>query len=95
MIIEALGSVVLGLAVAFAATKRLPERLPDRRLVLVTGPVAALVGGLVSRAVLGPGQLPLTLFVAAVVSVAILSLLIGEHTRPTGVRTEVAGPPHA
>ncbi|NSC23747.1 hypothetical protein FM076_22350 [Streptomyces albus subsp. chlorinus] len=78
MIWEALGSASLGLALALAATRRFPERLPDRRLVLSTGPVAALVGGLISHIVLGPGHAPANLCVSLGVSAALLSLLLRD-----------------
>ena len=96
MIWEAIGAMVLGLAIAYAATRRLPERLPSRALVLTTGPVAALLGGLICRVVIGPGHAPVTLTVAAGVSVAILSLLLGEGVRPRGLRApEIVSPPRA
>ncbi|SCK32032.1 hypothetical protein [Streptomyces sp. WMMB 322] len=82
MIWEALGAMAVGLAIAYAATRQLPERLPDRSLVLATGPAAALLGGLICHIVLGGGHPLVTLTVAALVSVAILSLLLGESARP-------------
>ncbi|PGH52374.1 hypothetical protein, partial [Streptomyces sp. Ru87] len=51
MLLEALGSVLIGLAVAFAGMRRFPERLPARPLVLATGPVAVVRRG----AAQGPG----------------------------------------
>jgi hypothetical protein len=82
MIWEALGATALGLAIAYAAVRRLPERLPSRSLVLATGPVAALLGGLICHIVLDGGHVLVTLAVAAAVSVAILSLLLVENVRP-------------
>jgi hypothetical protein len=79
MIWEALGSAAIGLVLAHGATRRFPGRLPDRRLVLATGPVAALVGGLISRIVLGPGSAPLTLACALGVCAALLSLLLKDE----------------
>jgi ABC-type proline/glycine betaine transport system permease subunit len=94
MIWEALGATALGLLIAHAATRQLHRRLPDRALVLVTGPSAALLGGLICRIVLGEGYALVTLAVAAVVSVAILSLLIGDNVRsPHGLRPKVVSPP--
>ncbi|UNS98818.1 hypothetical protein MMF93_21870 [Streptomyces tubbatahanensis] len=78
MIWEALGSASLGLALALIASRRFPERLPDRRLVLATGPVAALVGGLISHTVFGAGHVPVALCVALGVSAALLSLLLRD-----------------
>lgn len=79
MFLEALGSAVLGLALAYAADRRYAKRLPDRRLVLATGPVAALVGGLIGRSVLGSGHVLLTLVCALGVSAALLSLLLRDE----------------
>lgn len=79
---EAIAFAALGLAAAYAATRLLPQRLPSRVLVLATGPVAALVGGLIARAVLGGGHAALTLPAAILVSAALLSLLV----RPPGPR---------
>ncbi|MGW7515715.1 hypothetical protein ACWGJ2_08975 [Streptomyces sp. NPDC054796] len=95
MIWEVLGAAALGLALAYAATKRLPARLPNRPLVLATGPGAAVLGGLISRIVLGPGHAPATLAVAVGVSVAILSLLYSENVRPSGLGPRVPSPPRA
>ncbi|MGH3311579.1 MAG: hypothetical protein ACRDP3_13510 [Streptomyces sp.] len=95
MIWEALGATILGLAIAYAATRRLPGRLPNRPLVLATGPAAALLGGLICRVVLGAGNAPVTLTVAAAVSVAILSLLLGENVRPQGLSAGLVSPPRA
>lgn len=96
MIWEALGAVALGLAIAYAATRQLPERLPDRSLVLATGPAAALLGGLICHIVLDGGYPLVTLTVAALVSVAMLSLLLGDNVRPKqGLGPKVPSPPHA
>jgi peptidoglycan/LPS O-acetylase OafA/YrhL len=82
MIWEALGSALIGLAVAYVGSRRLPERLPSPRLVLATGAVASLAGGLLTHTVLGDGH-PLTTLVGALaVGVALLSLLV----RPSGPR---------
>jgi uncharacterized membrane-anchored protein len=80
MILEAVGSVLLGLALAWAAAHRLSDRLPARRTVLVTGPVGALFGAFLTHSALGPGHVPATLFGAVVVAVVLLSLLL----RPAG-----------
>ncbi len=79
---EALGSVLLGLALAWAALLRMPDRLPPRRTVLVTGVLGALFGAFVSHTALGPGFVLGTLAGAAAVSAVLLSLLI----RPAGRR---------
>ncbi|GGW19277.1 hypothetical protein GCM10018980_27460 [Streptomyces capoamus] len=80
MILEALGSAVLGLILAWAATHRLGHRLPARPLVLCTGGAGALFGDFVTHTALDPGTALLSLLGAAVISVASLSLLL----RPTG-----------
>ncbi|GAB7104321.1 hypothetical protein JCM4814A_26350 [Streptomyces phaeofaciens JCM 4814] len=80
MILEALGSAVLGLALAWAALHRLSHRLPLRPLVLATGVAGALFGDFVTHSALGPGTLLVSLIGAAVVSAASLSLLL----RPAG-----------
>ncbi|MFJ8109770.1 hypothetical protein [Streptomyces sp. NPDC096132] len=80
MILEALGSAVLGLALAWAALQRLSHRLPVRTLVLATGVAGALFGDFVTHSALGTGTLLLSLLGAAVVSVASVSLLL----RPAG-----------
>jgi hypothetical protein len=94
MIWEALGATALGLVIAYAAAWQLPERLPNRPLVLVTGPVAALLGGVICRIVLGSGHTLVTMGVASAVSVAILSLLIGDNGRAAhGLGPKVMSPP--
>ncbi|MEE1927704.1 hypothetical protein V1J52_05780 [Streptomyces sp. TRM 70351] len=83
MLGEALGSALLGLVVALAALRWLPGRFGSAPLVLATGTVAAALGGLVTRAVLGPGHLPAALALAVAVAVALVSLLVdGRGTRP-------------
>ncbi|GEB52198.1 MULTISPECIES: hypothetical protein [Streptomyces] len=76
---EALGSAALGIALALVADRRFSGRLPDRRLVLATGPVAALVGGLITHVVLGPGHSLVALACALGVSAALLSLLLRDE----------------
>ncbi|KUH40126.1 MULTISPECIES: hypothetical protein [Streptomyces] len=73
---EALGSVLLGLALSWAALHRLADRLPPRRTVLVTGVLGALFGALVTHAALGPGLVLGTLLGAVAISAVLLSLLI-------------------
>lgn len=80
MIVEVIGSVALGLALAWLAFRRLPHRLPTRRLVLATGVSGALFGDFITRTALGSGHTLVTLLGAAAVSVALLSLLV----RPAG-----------
>jgi hypothetical protein len=80
MILEALGSAVLGLVLAWVAVRRLSHRLPVTSLVYATGVAGALFGDFVTHSALGPGTALLSLVGAAVVSAASLSLLV----RPVG-----------
>ncbi|GAB2590424.1 hypothetical protein GCM10027168_24470 [Streptomyces capparidis] len=81
MLLETLGFALVGLAVAYGATRALPGRLPSALLVAATGLTAALTGGWVARMVLGPGNAPLTLPVAAAVAVALVTILVGPKRR--------------
>ncbi|WP_327317693.1 hypothetical protein [Streptomyces sp. NBC_01235] len=80
MILEALGSAVLGIVLAWTAVHRLSHRLPVRTLVLATGVAGALFGDFVTHSALGPGTILPSLLGAAIVSAASLSLLL----RPAG-----------
>jgi len=80
MLLEALGSALLGLLLAGAAIHRLSHRLPTRSLVLATGVAGALFGVFVTHSALDAGGVVLPLVGAAVVSAASLSLLL----RPAG-----------
>jgi hypothetical protein len=80
MLLEALGSALLGLVLAGVAAHRLAHRLPARSLVMATGIAGALFGAFVTHSALGAGNVLLTLIGAAVVSIASLSLLL----RPAG-----------
>ncbi|MFE0516440.1 hypothetical protein [Streptomyces sp. NPDC058964] len=80
MILEALGSTLLGAVLAWTAVHRFSRRLPARPLVFCTGVAGALFGDFVTHSALGPGPLLLSLLGAAVVSAASLSLLL----RPAG-----------
>lgn len=79
MLLEALSSAILGLALAWTAYHRLPHRLPARALVLPTGVAGALFGAFVMNSALDGGLLTVLLG-AVIVSVASLSLLL----RPAG-----------
>lgn len=87
----ALGSAIVGLVLAWAAVHRHPGRLPQPGLVLPTGACGGLVGGLVSYAVMGSGNIGYALVIAAAVSVAMLSLLHGRSGR-AGSGHRPAGP---
>lgn len=80
MILEALGSAVLGLALALIAAYRLSHRLPARPLVLSTGIAGALFGDFVTHTALGSAATWPILLGAAIISAASLSLLL----RPAG-----------
>ncbi|MEU6378132.1 hypothetical protein [Streptomyces sp. NPDC046909] len=80
MLLEALGSALLGLVLAAVATHRLAHRLPARSLVFATGVAGALFGAFVTHSALGAGNVLLPLIGATIVSVASLSLLL----RPAG-----------
>ncbi|MET9496397.1 hypothetical protein [Streptomyces sp. NPDC006552] len=76
MLLEALGSALLGLALAWAAGQRVPHRLPSRTLVLPTGIAGALFGAFITHSALGAGHALATLVGAFVLATALLSLLL-------------------
>ncbi|MEU9603875.1 hypothetical protein [Streptomyces sp. NPDC048057] len=88
MLLEAIGSVLLGLALSWAAVRQLADRLPARRPVLLTGPLGALFGAYVTHAALGPGHSLGTLVGAVLIGGVSLSLLL----LPAG-RRRLAGRP--
>ncbi|MFF7141652.1 hypothetical protein ACFZB5_10425 [Streptomyces nodosus] len=81
MLVEALGSAVLGLVLAWAAAHRLPRRLPARALVLSTGVAGALFGAFITHSSLGSARLLVILTGALVVSAASVSLLLRPAER--------------
>ncbi|GHF86113.1 hypothetical protein ACFFSH_04140 [Streptomyces filamentosus] len=81
MFLEALGSALLGLALAWAALHRLSDRLPARRTVLLTGALGAVFGALVTHGALGPGHFLATLVGAVAVAAVLLSLLVRPAAR--------------
>ncbi|NGO08576.1 hypothetical protein G5C60_13325 [Streptomyces sp. HC44] len=80
MFLEAFGSVMLGLALAWLAVYRLPHRLPARRLVLPTGVAGGLFGAFLMHSALGSGHFLPVMLGAVALSAASLSLLL----RPAG-----------
>ncbi|KRV47093.1 hypothetical protein AQ490_10090 [Wenjunlia vitaminophila] len=82
MLLETLGFALVGVAAAYGAIRLLPRRLPSLLLVATTGLIAALVGGWVTRSVVGPGNQVVTVPVAAAVSVALITVLISPKPRP-------------
>ncbi|MFD7712931.1 hypothetical protein ACFV6E_14955 [Streptomyces sp. NPDC059785] len=81
MFLEALGSALLGLALAWAAVHRLSHRLPARTLVLPTGVGGGLFGAFLTHSAMGPGYPLPTLVGAVVVAAASLSLLLRPAER--------------
>lgn len=79
MFLEALGSALLGFALACAAAYRLSHRLPPRALVLPTGTAGGLLGAFLTHTALGSANYLLVLAGALIVAAASLSLLL----RPT------------
>ncbi|MFI1014007.1 hypothetical protein [Streptomyces sp. NPDC020965] len=88
MLWEAFGSVLLGLALAWAVDRQFSDRLPARRAVFLAGPLGALFGAYVTRAALGPDQVLGTLVGAVLIGAVLLSLLV----RPSGRRLRKAFP---
>ncbi|WP_406225874.1 hypothetical protein OH723_09285 [Streptomyces albidoflavus] len=82
MIVETVGALAIGLAVAWLALWRLPHRLPDPRLVGPTGAAGGLLGAFVTHTALGGAQPLVILGGALVMALALLSLLV----RPAGRR---------
>ncbi|MFD9380877.1 hypothetical protein ACFWBH_36105 [Streptomyces sp. NPDC059999] len=78
LLMEALGSALLGLALSGAAVRRFAKRLPSPRVVLVSGVVGALFGAYLTHMSLGPGHntLVATLIGGTLVSAVVLSLLL-------------------
>ncbi|MFE9467039.1 hypothetical protein ACFYNW_25895 [Streptomyces virginiae] len=88
VLMEVLGSALLGLALSAAAVRVLASRLPSRRTVLVSGVAGALFGAYLTHFALGPGHntLMATFVGAVLVSAVVLSLLLrpahGPRRRP-------------
>lgn len=78
LLIEALGSALLGLALSGAAVRVLARRLPAPRTVLVSGVSGALFGAYLTHTALGPGHNTLlaTFTGGVLVSAVVLSLLL-------------------
>ncbi|MEV7616096.1 hypothetical protein [Streptomyces sp. NPDC089799] len=82
LLLEVLGSALVGLALSAVAVRLLGTRLPSPRLVLVSGVLGALFGQYLTVFALGPGHHSpaASLLGAALVSAVVLSLLL----RPVG-----------
>jgi hypothetical protein len=81
MLWEAAAYAALGFLAACAATRLFPLRLQPTPLLLATGPVGALIGGLVTHTILGAGHLTATLPAAFLTAAALLSVLAGPPRR--------------
>jgi hypothetical protein len=79
--LEALGSALLGAALAWAAAHRFAGRLPVRGAVLLTGALGAVFGALVTHGALGPGHFLATLVGAVAIAAVLLSLLLRPAAR--------------
>lgn len=104
MFLEALGSALLGFALACAAAYRLPHRLPSRTLVLPTGTAGALFGAFLTHTALGSANYLLILAGALVVAAASCPCSCArrndfdaaaprrrEEGRPAGTKPHVTG----
>ncbi|MER7764710.1 hypothetical protein [Streptomyces sp. NPDC097619] len=91
MLVEALGSALLGLALSFAALKRLPRRLPSAPTVLITGTLGGLFGGSLTHYAFGPGHATAGTSLAGglLVAAVVVSLLLRPGGRP---RPRVSAP---
>ncbi|WP_309053091.1 hypothetical protein [Streptomyces sp.] len=81
MFLEALGSALLGFALAWVFAHRLADRLPARGIVLTAGPLGGVFGALVTHGALGPGHFLATLVGAVAVAAVLLSLLVRPSSR--------------
>lgn len=84
LLLEALGSALLGLALAGVAVRVLAQRLPSPRVVLVSGMLGALFGAYLTQFALGPGHSTptATLVGSVLVSAVVLSLLVRPGSGP-------------
>ncbi|MDI5963874.1 hypothetical protein POF50_013910 [Streptomyces sp. SL13] len=91
MIVAILESAVIGVAVVVAALRLFPHHFPAPRLAAVGGLVGALVGGIITRWVMGGGHPAAPALAALLVAVAGLSLLLRapapRHRTTRGPRT--------
>ncbi|MFI0900144.1 hypothetical protein [Streptomyces sp. NPDC020983] len=90
IILQITGYAVLGLLAALAAARLFPARLPDAGLLLLTGVVAALTGGLVGYTVFGGGH-PEASFTAAFATAA-AGLSVLAHPARRGRHAKVTSP---
>ncbi|NJQ15852.1 hypothetical protein [Streptomyces bohaiensis] len=82
MLWESTACALLGLVIAAVAVGRRPARFFDTRLALAAGAGGAMLGGLIARAVLGPGSLPVVLVAGLVFGAALLSLVVRVSHAP-------------
>ncbi|MEU2153914.1 hypothetical protein ABZ532_02615 [Streptomyces sp. NPDC019396] len=81
MIVEALGSVLLGCVFSWAAVRWLSDRLPEPRVVYASGTLGALFGAYLTHAAIGSGHPLATLLGALLVAGVTLSLLVRPAAR--------------
>ncbi|MEU0394256.1 hypothetical protein ABZ208_16015 [Streptomyces sp. NPDC006208] len=81
MIWATLGSVLLGLALSWAAAHHFANRLPARRVVFATGTLGTLFGAYVTHVAIGPGHEAAVVAGAVAIGAVLLSLLIRPSTR--------------
>jgi hypothetical protein len=91
MIWDAVAFAALGFLAAWTASRIFPLRLPVTPLLLATGPVAALTGGLVAYAVFGGGHPEATFPAAAATAAVLVSLLASPPKRGRHARMRAAG----
>ncbi|MEV6952377.1 hypothetical protein [Streptomyces sp. NPDC051183] len=96
LLIEALGSALVGLALSGAAVRVVGQRLPSPRVVLVSGVLGALFGAYLTHTALGPGHNTLfaTFGGGLLVAAVVLSLLLrpGRRTGRPSPRTPFSIP---
>ncbi|MGG8408397.1 hypothetical protein ACM614_18240, partial [Streptomyces sp. 12297] len=78
MLVEALGSALLGLALSWLALRRLPDRLPSAVTVRTAGTLGGAFGGYLTHYSLGPGHTTVAaaLVGGVLVAAVVLSLLL-------------------
>jgi hypothetical protein len=88
MLLQIVGYAALGLLAAFAAARLFPARLPSPPLLVGTGLVSGLTGGLVTYTILNGGHPGASLAAAFATAAAGLSVLArppkrGRHAKIT------------
>ena len=81
MLWEAVVSALVGLVTAWAGVRLAPGRFPALRLTVLTGLTGALLGGLITRWVVGSALPEAPPLVALLVAAAGMSLLLREPVK--------------